>query len=205
MKPAISFVLQLSPSTAYENLEAVARNLLDGLDVLLESGIVKCSLFMDGPTIAMLRKVAKPLAFGRIRDGIANGIIEFLGGGFHDPMLPLFPEELQSLQLKEHRKIIKSCFDIEPQGYFNSSLVWEMGMTSVLERAGFDYALVSEAAIRTALGRSTPTSGWFTVEDRGSLMRLVPVADELSKAIENDSLNWVLRHTVASRWAWTGL
>ena len=190
MKPAISFVLQLSPSTAYENLEAVARNLLDGLDVLLESGIVKCSLFMDGPTIAMLRKVAKPLAFGRIRDGIANGIIEFLGGGFHDPMLPLFPEELQSLQLKEHRKIIKSCFDIEPQGYFNSSLVWEMGMTSVLERAGFDYALVSEAAIRTALGRSTPTSGWFTVEDRGSLMRLVPVADELSKAIENDSLNW---------------
>ncbi|MBR5694269.1 MAG: DUF1926 domain-containing protein [Fibrobacter sp.] len=190
MKPAISFVLQLSPSTAYENLEAVARNLLDGLDVLLESGIVKCSLFMDGPTIAMLRKVAKPLAFGRIRDGIANGIIEFLGGGFHDPMLPLFPEELQSLQLKEHRKIIKSCFDIEPQGYFNSSLVWEMGMTFVLERAGFDYALVSEAAIRTALGRSTPTSGWFTVEDRGSLMRLVPVADELSKAIENDSLNW---------------
>ena len=190
MKPTISFVLQLSPATAYKDLEAVARNLLDGLDVLLSSGVVKCSVYMDGPTLRMLRKVAKPLAFGRIRDGIANGTIEFLGGSFYDSMLPLFPEELQSLQLKEHRKILKSCFDIEPQGYFNSSLVWEMGMTPILERGGFDYALVSEAAIRTALGRSTPISGWFTVEDKGALMRLVPVADDLSKAIENDSLNW---------------
>ena len=139
MKPTISFVLQLSPATAYKDLEAVARNLLDGLDVLLSSGVVKCSVYMDGPTLRMLRKVAKPLAFGRIRDGIANGTIEFLGGSFYDSMLPLFPEELQSLQLKEHRKILKSCFDIEPQGYFNSSLVWEMGMTPILERGGFKY------------------------------------------------------------------
>ena len=78
MKPTISFVLQLSPSTAYENLEAVARNLLDGLDVLLNSGLVKCSVFMDGPTLRMLRKVAKPLAFGKIKNGIREGILEFL-------------------------------------------------------------------------------------------------------------------------------
>ena len=110
MKPTISFVLQLSPSTAYENLEAVARNVLDGLDVLLNSGLVKCSVFMDGPTLKMLRKVAKPLAFGKIRNGIREGILEFLGGGFYDPMLPLFPEETQSQQLDQHRDILKKYF-----------------------------------------------------------------------------------------------
>ncbi len=190
MKPAISFVLQLSSSTAYENLEAVARNLLDGLDVLLNSGNVKCSVYMDGPTIEMLRKVARPLAFGRIRDGVNNGVLEFLGGGYHDSMLPLFPEEMQTLQLDSHRRLLNKFFDVEPQGYFNSSLVWEMGMTAVLERSGFDYALVSEAAIQDALGRSTPISGWYTIEDKGALMRIVPVADSLSRAIENDDLNW---------------
>jgi len=190
MKPAISFVIQLSSSTAYENLGAVARNVLDGLDVILKSGNVKCSIFMDGPTIEMLRKMARPLAFGRIRDGVNNGILEFLGGGYHDPMLPLFPEEMQIRQLDAHRRLLNKLFDVEPQGYFNSSLVWEMGMTPVLERSGFDYALVSEAAIQDALGRSTPISGWFTIEDKGSLMRIVPVADALSKAIENDDLNW---------------
>lgn len=190
MKPTISFVLQLSPSTAYENLEAVARNVLDGLDVLLNSGLVKCSVFMDGPTLKMLRKVAKPLAFGKIRNGIREGILEFLGGGFYDPMLPLFPEETQSQQLDQHRDILKKYFDIEPQGYFNSSFVWEMGMTAVLEKSGFDYALVSEAAIQATVGRSTPVSGWFTVEDRGTLMRVVPVADSLTEAIEKDDLRW---------------
>lgn len=190
MKPTISFVFQLSPSTAYENLAAVARNLLDGIDVLLNSGLVKCSIFMDGPTIEMLRKVAKPLMFGKIRNGIREGILEFLGGGFYDPMLPLFPEEMQSQQLNAHRNLLNKCFDVEPQGYFNSSLVWEMGMTAVLEKSGFDYALVSEAAIHDALGRSTPVSGWFTIEDKGAFMRLVPVADALSEAIEKDSLDW---------------
>ena len=190
MKPTFSFVLQLSPLTPYDNLEAVARNLLDGIDVLLNSGSLKCSIFLDGPTIEMLRKVAKPLAFGKIKDGINNGIIEFLGGGFHDPMLPLFPEKMQSLQLDSHKKLLAKCFDVEPQGYYNSSLVWEMGMTSVLEQAGFDYALVSEAAIQDSLGRATPVSGWYTVEDKGSFMRIVPVADALSMAIENDDLNW---------------
>jgi len=190
MKPTISFVLQLSPATAYKNLEAVARNLLDGLDVLLSSGLVKCSVYMDGPTIKMLNKVAKPLAFGKIRNGIREGLLEFLGGGFYDPMLPLFPEEAQSLQLDSHREILKKYFGIEPQGYFNSSFVWEMGMTAVLEKSGFDYALVSEAAVQATVGRSTPVSGWFTVEDKGSLMRIVPVADALTRAIENDDLRW---------------
>ena len=190
MKPTISFVLQLSPATAYKNLEAVARNLLDGLDVLLSSGQVKCSVYMDGPTLRMLRKVAKPLAFGKIKNGISEGILEFLGGGFYDPMLPLFPEDAQRSQLEQHCSLLKKFFDMEPQGYFNSSLVWEMGMTSVLAKSGFDYALVSEDAIQDALGRSTPVSGWFTIEDKGSLMRIVPVSGELSRAIENDDLNW---------------
>lgn len=190
MKPTISFVLQLSPSTAYENLDAVARNVLDGIDVLLNSGIVKCSLYIDGPTIEAMRKVAKPLLFGKIKSGIREGVFEFLGGGFYDPMLSFFPEELQSMQLNTHRSLLNKCFDVEPQGFFNSSLVWEMGMTAVLERAGFDYALVSEAAIQDALGRSTPVSGWFTIEDKGAFVRIVPVADALSRAIENDDLNW---------------
>jgi len=190
MKPVISLLLQLSPQTAYGNLEAVARNLSDGLEVLLNSRKVKCSIFMDGPTLEMLKKVAKPLAMGKIKSGVEDGLIEFLGGGFYDPMLPLFPKDLQALQLKKHRAKLKSFFEIEPQGYFNSSLVWEMGMISVLEETCFDYALVSEAAVRESLGRNSPVSGWFTVEDQGSLMRVVPVSEELSRAIAEDDLKW---------------
>ena len=174
MNPRISFVLQMSPSTSYEKLEAVARNLLEGLNVLLESQLVKCSIFLDGPMIEALYNVAKPLMFGKIQNAIQNGVLEFLGGGYYDPMLPLFPEDLQTMQLELHRNYLKKVLGVEPQGYFNSSLVWEPGMADVLERSRFDYALVTESAVQDALGRSTPVSGWFTLEDRGALIRIVP-------------------------------
>ena len=190
MNPRISFVLQMSPSTSYENLEAVARNLLEGLNVLLNSEQVKCSIFLDGPVIEALYNVAKPLMFGKIQNAIRNGVLEFLGGGYYDPMLPLFPEDLQTMQLELHRDYLKKVLGAEPQGYFNSSLVWEPGMADVLERSRFDYALVTEAAVQDALGRSTPVSGWFTLEDRGALIRIVPVSEVLSKAIAEDNLSW---------------
>ena len=209
MKPVVSFLLQLSPQTAYGNLEAVARNLSDGLEILLNYRKVKCSIFMDGPTMEMLKKTAKPLSIGRIKAGVDEGLVEFLGGGYYDPMLPLFPKDLQVRQLKKHRSKLKSFLGLEPQGYFNSSLVWEMGMISVLEECAFDYALVSEAAVREALGRNSPVSGWFTVEDQGSLMRVVPVSDELSKAIDHavqreEESERSLGYAVVLRKSWHG-
>ncbi len=190
MNPRISFVLQMSPSTSYENLEAIARNLLEGLNVLLNSEQLKCSIFLDGPMIEALYNVAKPLMFGKIQNAIRSGALEFLGGGYYDPMLPLFPEDLQMMQLELHRDYLKKVLGVEPQGYFNSSLVWEPGMADVLEHSRFDYALVTESAVQDALGRSTPVSGWFTLEDRGALIRIVPVSEVLSKAIAEDNLSW---------------
>ena len=158
--------------------------------MMLDSGKVKFSLFMDGPTIEVANKVARPLTFGKLRRAIEDGALELLGGGFYDPMLPLFPTELQSMQLKKHGKLLWKHFGIEPSGYFNSSMVWEMEMTELLAKHRFEYALVQEASLQDALGRTTPVSGWYTVEDKGSFMRVVPVSQKLSEAIANDDFQW---------------
>ena len=191
MKPVISFVLMLPPSTAYGQLESVAKNLLDGMSKMLESGKVRFSIFMDGTTLEAANKVARPLMFGRFRKAIEDGFLEILGGGYHDPMLPLFPSELQAVQLEEHCKLLWKLFGIEPNGYFNSSMVWEMEMTELLEKNRFEYALVQESALQDALGRTTPVSGWYSVEDKGSFLRVVPVSESLSQAIENDDFQWL--------------
>ena len=190
MKPTLSFVLQLPPSTAYAKLESVVENLLKGVCMMLDSGKVKFTLFMDGPTLQVANKVARPLMFGKLRRAIEDGALELLGGGYYDPMLPLFPTELQSMQLKKHGKLLWKYFGIEPSGYFNSSMVWEMEMTELLAKHRFEYALVQEASLQDALGRTTPVSGWYTVEDKGSFMRVVPVSQSLSEAISNDDFQW---------------
>lgn len=191
MEPTLSIVLQLPPSTAYEKLDAVAKNLLMGIGKMLESGKVRFSIFLDGPTLEAAQRVARPLTFGRLRKAVEEGYLEILGGGFLDPMLPLFPTALQSAQLEQHGKLVQKLFGLEPAGYFNSSMVWEMEMTELLEKNRFEYALVQESALQDALGRSTSVSGWYTVEDKGSFLRVVPVSEKLSLAISNDDFNWV--------------
>lgn len=190
MKPVISIVLLLPPSTAYEKLDLVAYNILSGMSKMLESGKVRFSIFMDGPTLEAANRAARPLMFGRFKRAIEEDYLEILGGGYHDSMLPLFPSELQSMQLDEHRKLLWKYFGIEPSGYFNSSMVWEMEMTELLEKNRFEYALVQESALQDALGRTTPISGWYSVEDKGSFLRVVPVSERLSQAIENDDFQW---------------
>lgn len=190
MSYSLSFVLQLPPSTAYAKLDSVAQNLLSGMSKMLESGKVKFSIFMDGPTLEAAHKAARPLMFGRFKKAIEEGFLEVLGGGYYDPMLPLFPTELQSMQLAEHRDLMWKLFGVEPAGYFNSSMVWEMEMTELLEKNRFEFALVQESALQDALGRTTHVSGWYSVEDKGSFMRVLPVSERLSQAIEEDDIQW---------------
>ncbi len=190
MKPTLSIVLLLPPSTAYAKLDLVAKNLLSGMSKMLDSGKVRFSIFMDGPTLEAAAKAARPLMFGKFRRAIEEDCLEVLGGGFYDPMLPLFPTDLQSIQLSEHRNLLWKHFGVEPSGYFNSSMVWEMEMTELLEKNRFEYALVQEPALQDALGRTTPVSGWYSVEDKGSFLRVVPVSERLSTAIANDDFQW---------------
>ncbi len=186
----MSIVLQLPPSTDYSKLDAVAKNLLSGVAKMLDSGKVRFSLFLDGPTLEAAYSAARPLTFGRLKRAVEDGFLEILGGGYYDPMLPLFPSELQIVQLSKLCSLIHRYFGTEPSGYFNSSMVWEMEMTELLEKSRFDYALVQESALQDALGRTTPVSGWYTVENKGSFLRVVSVSDRLSQAIAEDDFNW---------------
>lgn len=190
MKLTFSFVFQLPPLTFEDDVKAIARNLLGAFDFLLNLSSFRSSFFLDGTVLEAISHAAGPLSIGKIRHGIREGKLEFLGGSYHDSLLPLFPTELQQLQLKMHRKLLRKMFDVEPMGFFNSSMVWEMDMTDLLSRESFEYSLVSESALQDALGRTTPISGWFTTEDKGALMRVVPVAEGLSRAIAEDKLDW---------------
>lgn len=190
MKMTFSFVFQPAPMTLNDDLKVTARNILSAIDFLLNSNTFRCSFFIDGPMLEAINHVAGPLSIGKVKQGIREGKIEFLGGSYHDSLLPLFPTDLQMMQLKMHRKLHRKIFGVEPSGFYNSSMVWEMEMTDLLAKESFEYSIVSESALQDALGRTTPVSGWFTTEDKGALMRIVPVAEGLSRAIAEDNLDW---------------
>ncbi|MBP5248216.1 MAG: DUF1926 domain-containing protein [Fibrobacter sp.] len=170
---------------------------------LLEENKIHFSLFLPGNVLqAWSKQNIADIVW--MRNAIREGNLEILGGGFFDAMLPLFPTELQELQLKDHFSLVEKVFQTEPIGYFNSSMAWEIGMTETLAKQGFRYTLVSEKSLQDTLGRATRVSGWYAAEDRDSVMRLLPVAKDLSESLllEKDELKSKLDFFAESDLPW---
>ncbi len=149
---------------------------------LLELDKFKLSLYLSGKVAEVWNKLnIADVVY--MRSAIREGNLEILGGGFYDAMLPLFPTRLQNLQLKSHIQLMEKIFQDEPIGYFNSPMAWEIGLTEVLAKQGLRYTLVLEKSLQDALGRATRVTGWFTAEDRDSVMQLFPVAEDLRQAL----------------------
>lgn len=170
---------------------------------LLEKDKIRFSLYLPGNVLqAWSKQNIADIVW--MRNIVREGNLEILGGGFYDAMLPLFPTELQELQLKEHFSLVEKVFQTEPIGYFNSPMAWEIGMTETLAKQGFRYTLVSEKSLQDTLGRATRVSGWYTAEDRDSVIRLLPVAKDLSDALmlENSDLQTKLDFFTESDLPW---
>ena len=151
------------------------------LKLFLDRTSIRLSLYIPGSILeAMVKYSPQEIAWMKAR--VQEGRLELIGGGFFDSMPPFFPSRLQELQLKKHRQYITKIFQVEPSGFFNTSMVWEIGMTELLAHQNFKYTLVNDDSLQFALGRSTLVSGWFTTEDKGTMLRLISVSTGLSKA-----------------------
>lgn len=186
IKTALFLYAKLPFDSSDRKPEAEAELLATEIRHLMERRALRLSVYLPGPIAeAMVRRCPKDVAW--MREKVMSGHLEFVGGGYHDPMLPLFPALLQEMQLQRHKDILRSNFANEPEGYFNSCMAWEIGMVEILERKGFTYALLPEAALQDALGRQTDLSGWFTTEDRGSVMRLLSYSASYSELWKSSS------------------
>lgn len=167
-------------------IEPLFSQIAQRVNGLLKAGKIRFSLFLPGCIADSWnrRNIAEVL---EMRKAIHEGKLEILGGGFYDPMLPLFPTDLQKLQLRKLSVLLEKVFRTEPVGYFNSSMAWEIAMTEVLAKQGFRYTLVSERSLQETLGLATRVTGWFTTEDRDSVMQLLPVAQDMSEAVLMDA------------------
>ncbi len=147
---------------------------------------VRLTVFASGKFLTAWFRI-RPQDTLWIREQIRHGRLEFLGGTFDDVLLPLFPRKMIQMEIDRHRKVLEKYFFSEPVGYFNSSMVWEIGMTSLLSQSNFAYTLVEDSALAEALGRITRVSGWFSTENNARLMRLLPVDTALSTAFKKDA------------------
>jgi hypothetical protein len=180
----LSFILCPAYNPHKKNAHSLAVKIYASKIIALLSGrpALKLSVFCTGHMLKTLSKEHKKEK-EKLKEFVDNKQLEFLGGAYNDAMLPLFPKELQILQLQKHKKVLEHMMD--PIGYFCRSHAWEIDLIETLERCGFEYAVMPDVSIQEALGRKATIAGWFAAEYGDSFMRILTYSQNLSLVFQN--------------------
>jgi len=108
----------------------------------------------------------------------SRGQIEFLSGGFYEPILPQIPAADRVGQIRLLTRYIKDAFGVEARGMWLAERVWEPSLPSDMARAGIDYTLLDDYHFLSALDED-PVGGYYVTEDSGNPIALFPISEAL--------------------------
>ncbi|HSQ43120.1 MAG TPA: alpha-amylase/4-alpha-glucanotransferase domain-containing protein [Fibrobacteraceae bacterium] len=162
-----------------DQLSAAARELLFELKEFLAEPQSRITLSCPGPFLEAAQKHC-PKEFAWLRERIRDGWVEMLGGSYHEALLPLFPQTLRRLQLRRHREFLRSGLACHPRGWYCPNQAWEISLVGDLCAQEYEFTLLSDQAFAEALSQPLPISGWRILEDCGQVIRIFPLASQLS-------------------------
>ena len=168
----------LDPAAA----EEIVSHFLSGCVDLLKRPQARLSLYLSGMWFE-LAKQRRSTLLKELRRATEEGRVEWIGGGWHDPVLPFVPRPLQELEIRLHRQAVEKLMGVRPRGFWLPSGVWESGLLSLLAEQGFEYTFLYDYQIDEAAWRCTDRYGYRTVEDCGRILRVVQMESGLESAL----------------------
>jgi len=189
----LSIILSPAYNPHKKNAHSLAAEVYASKIIALLSGrpTLKLSAFWTGKMLKTLNN-EHPKERDKLKEFVNNKQLEFLGGAYNDAMLPLFPKDLQILQLQKHKGFLESL--MEPTGFFCRSHAWEIDLIETLEKCGFEYTVMPDVSIQEALGRKASVAGWFAAEYGGSFMRILTYSQSLSSVFQNHQRAEIINH-----------
>ncbi len=120
--------------------------------------------------------------------------IEFLGGGFYEPVLPMIPHTDRIGQIEQMTTFVRKRFGRRPRGTWITQLVWEPSLPSALKNSGMeytflaDYHFISAGLAQDALYRPCIT------EDQGKTVVVFPICKRTRWKLMIESPEEVIEH-----------
>lgn len=112
-------------------------------------------------------------AIALIKQMVASGQVELLGGGYYEPVLSQIPERDRLAQLRLMTEFLQETFGLRPEGLWLTERVWEPHLASLLQRAGYRYTLLDEEHFHYAGVRNI--HGYYVTEDEGLKFMVFPI------------------------------
>src|SRR5438552_192421 len=116
----------------------------------------------------------RPEYFTRLRRLVQRGQVEFVGGGFYEPILVSIPPEDHREQSTRLAAYIENHFGRIASGAWLAERVWEPQLPTVLAAANVAYTLVDDMHFLAAGFEPEELFGPYIAEDKGKTVWLYP-------------------------------
>jgi hypothetical protein len=160
--------------------EAVERSYLPLLDVLDRHPGIRVDLHISGCLFEWL-EMHRTDVLDRL--AALGDRVEWMSGGFYEPILGLIPEHDRVEQIERMTAYLKRRFGHRPRGMWLAERVWEPSLAATLAAAGMSYTVVDDRLLRAAGSGAEHLGGYVTADHFGRGVALFPIWESLRMAI----------------------
>src|SRR5271165_6827462 len=145
--------------------ECYEKSYLAFLEMLEKHPGIHLAIHYSGPLLLWIER-NHPEYFVRLRQLVAAGRVEMIGGGFYEPILVAIPAADQIEQITRLADYIEAHFGKRPTGAWLAERVWEPQLPSALAAANVGYTLVDDLPFLAAGFETQELFGAYVAEDR---------------------------------------
>lgn len=98
--------------------------------------------------------------------------IEFISGGYYEPILPLIPEWDRSGQIDLLCEYLENQFGEHPRGMWVAERVWEPSMAGTINEAGLEYTVLDDWHFKSSGLTDDELYGYYLTEDGGKVVKV---------------------------------
>lgn len=162
---------------ADEEISRLSASPLEALaGIILKHLHFRFALYLPGRILESAAK-STPRVLDVLRQAGATGRLEWLGGGFHDPLFAQIPDASRKSQIQMLGASLRQHVGAEPHGVWLPGFVWDPSLVSSLLQSGFAYTVLKDHQIPSA--GDTVCRGWYLTEELGVPFRLLPSSEAM--------------------------
>ena len=161
------------------------------LEVIGEYPEIPVGLHYSGPLLDWI-EANHPGYFEKLSRIGSAGKIEFIGGGYYEPVLPMIPEWDRLGQLNMMSEYIREKFGSCPRGMWLTERVWEQSLASSIAKSGLEYTIVDDSHFKAAGIKDEDLYGYYLTEDQGYLFNVFCSSEYLRYSIPFAEVNTII-------------
>ena len=158
--------------------EATARAYHPFLTCMKAAAPPPVTVHCSGGLLAWMREHARP-TFDLLGALAADRRVEFLTGGFYEPVLPMLPDWDKVGQVQALTEFLRAQFGARPRGIWLAERVWEPHLPKVLSEAGVEFIVVDDQHFALAGLDPETLGGYYLTEEQGTRLAVFPISQRL--------------------------